>query len=201
MRPFSLHRRQAPDPAVAGLTPRSARLAGLLSLLLAFACADVGTQAVLRLSARPLGVPVHALTQAADGVEALAEQAPRLYGATPERAPAPRRFRLFGVIGGGADAGAALIGVDGGPAAVFPVGAELAPGVLLVSTHFGRVEIERQGRRSLLETEPARAEAPGPAAAGLGVPDGPGAVMAPGMPAHPLPAPPALEPGAAQPRP
>lgn len=198
MRPFSHHRRQALDPAVAGLTPRSVRLARLLSLLLAFACADVATRTALRLSARPLGVPVHALTQVAGGVDALAEQAPRLYGAAPERAPAPRRFRLFGVIGGGEQAGAALIGVDGGPAAVFPVGAELAPGVFLVSTDFGRVQIERQGRRSQLETEPALGVAPGPAAPGLAPPDPAGAIMAPGMPAHPLPAIPGLEPGAAQ---
>lgn len=201
MRPFSHHRRQALDPAVAGLTPHSARLARLLSLLLAFACADVGTRTVLRLSARPLGVPVHALTQVAGGVDALAEQASRLYGTAPERAPVPRRFRLFGVIGGGEQAGAALIGVDGGPAAVFPVGSELAPGVFLVSTDFGRVQIERQGRRSLLETEPARAVAPGPAAAEPALPGSPGVVMAPGMPAHPLPALPGLEPGGAQPRP
>ena len=160
-------------------------------------------QAVLRLSARPLEVPVHALTQAAGSVEALAEQAPRLYGAAPERAPAPRRFRLFGVIGGGEHAGAALIGVDGRPAAAFPVGAEVAPGVFLVSTDFGRVQIERQGRRSLLETEPPRGvapgpDAPGPAAADMRGPDMPGPVMSPGMPTHPLPAPPGLEPGAAR---
>ena len=92
----------APGRPGAGASWRgSSRLAGLLSLLLAFACADVGTQYLLRLLARPLELPAHALAGGAAPVRELAGQAPRLYGAAPGQAPAPRRLRLYGVIGGG----------------------------------------------------------------------------------------------------
>ena len=187
MRLFSHHPRRVIDLARTGAEAgafgrRSSRLAGLLSLLLAFACAESGTQYLLRLLARPLELPEHALAGGAGRVRALAEQAPRLYGAAaPERAPAPRRLRLFGVIGGGEQAGAALIGVDGRPAAVYPVGSEIEPGVRLVSTAFGRVQIEREGRRSELESEPPRDVAPTFAPPGLSP-----AVLAPGMPQRPL---------------
>ncbi|WP_018914092.1 type II secretion system protein N [Thiomonas sp. FB-6] len=186
MRLFSHHPRRVIDlartrPDGGAFGRRSSRLAGLLSLLLAFACAELGTQYLLRLLARPLELPAHALAGGAGRVGALAEQAPRLYGAAPQQAPAPRRFRLFGVIGGGEHAGAALIGVDGRPAAVYPVGSEIEPGVRLVSTAFGRVQIERQGRRSELESEPPRDVAP------TFAPPGPGAaILAPGMPQRPL---------------
>lgn len=186
MRLFSHHPRRVIDLARTGpdagdFGRRSSRLAGLLSLLLAFACGDSATQYLLLVLARPLELPAHALAGGEGRVGALAEQAPRLYGAAPQQAPAPRRLRLFGVIGGGEHAGAALIGVDGRPAAVYPVGSEIEPGVRLVSTAFGRVQIERQGRRSVLESEPPRDVAPSFA------PPGPSpAVLAPGMPQRPL---------------
>lgn len=177
MRPFSrLHRLSTAlaqglvDPGLAGR--RSARLARLVSVLLVLACAEVGTHWVLRLqqSSRPL--PAGAQQSGGDVVDALAARGGSLFGAAPGPAPkAPSHWRLYGVIGGGAHAGAALIGVDGQPARVYPVGAWVAPGVRLVSTGFGRVELERGGQRSVLTTEPgARREPAMPMAA----PDVPG---------------------------
>ncbi len=191
MRLFSHHPRQVIDAARGGLDAggfelRSRLLARSLSLLLAFACAEAGTHALLRLLARPLELPAHALAGGADSPGQLARQAPRLYGAAPEAPRAPRRFRLFGVIGGGEHAGAALIGVDGRPAAAYPVGSEIAPGVRLVSTAFGQVQIERQGLRSVLRSEPSRDGSPSLAAPAVPAPGLPAAQVFPGMLQRPL---------------
>lgn len=148
MRPFS-HLRPAPWTGE--------RAARLLALVLTFACAEAAVHGLLRLAARTMPVPEYAVRDAADAVQVSARQAARLYGA-PVVAPreVPRRFRLFGVIGGGEHAGSALIGVDGGPAQAFPVGAEIAPGVRLLATSFGHVQIAQHGRRSVLDSEPAQ---------------------------------------------
>ena len=142
------------DAVVAGPWPR--RLAALATWLLVFGCAQVGTRLVLHLFASVREVPAGARPVALRGVGELAQQASRLFatGAAP-RAEAPRRFRLLGVIGGGRAAGAALIGVDGRPPRAYPVGAEIAPGVRLVSTGFGSVEIELDGSVRVLDSEQA----------------------------------------------
>ncbi len=186
MRLFSHHHKPVIDSTRRGLDAgalelRSTWLAWLLSLVLAFACAEAATHALLRLLARPLELPAHALAGGADSLGALARQAPRLYGAAPEMPRAPRRFRLFGVIGGGEHAGAALIGVDGKPVVAYAVGSEIAPGVRLVSTAFGQVQIERQGLRSVLRSEPSRDGSPS-----LAAPAAPAAQVFPGMLQRPL---------------
>ena len=193
MRLLSHHHRPVIDSTRSGLDagafePRSRRLAWLLSLLLAFTCAEAGTHALLRLLAQPLELPAHALAGEGDSLGQLARQASRLYGAAPVAPGAPRRFRLFRVISGGELAGAALIGVDGKPVAAYPVGSEIAPGVRLVSTSFGQVQIERQGVRSVLRSEPPRDGAPSlPAPPRIAAPGLPAAEVFPGMPQRPLP--------------
>ena len=197
MRLFSHHHRPIIDGARGGLDTggfelRSRRLARLLSLLLAFAFAEAGTHALLRLLAQPLQWPEHALAGGGDSLGQLALQASRLYGAAPEAPRASPRFRLFGVIGGGERAGAALLGVDGRPVAAYPVGSEIAPGVRLVSTAFGTVQIERHGLRSVLRSEPPQGVTPSLPVPGPAAPGQPGANAFPGMPQRPvLQAPPA----------
>lgn len=194
MRPFSRLSRLSTsiaqglaDPQRAGSA--SARLARLLSLLLVFACAELGVQWGLRLLQPSRAVPGGALQADADAVGALAGEGGRLFGPAPAQpARAPSRYRLYGVIGGGRQAGAALIGVDSEAPQAYPVGAWVAPGVRLLSTGFGRVEIERDGKRSVLETQP----------------DAPGALATPGAVALPMPgavpgALPTLAPGAQAP--
>lgn len=135
---------------------RSRQLAFVLSLLLSFAMAEAAVHWALRLLARPRAVPAAALRAAGDAVDAQAHAAAALFGEQPQQAArAPARYRLYGVIGGGRLAGAALIGIDGGAAHAFGVGALIAPGVRLVSTSFGHAELDVQGRRSVLDSEPA----------------------------------------------
>ncbi len=172
MRPFSDLRRQratrAADPADALLAQRRWAVAAYgVRLALLFGCAEVAVHWSLRLLARPLPVPPGALQAGADAVDALAAESSQLLGAPAVRQPAqaPGRLRLYGVIGGGRSAGAALIGVDGKPPRAFAVGASIEPGVRLVSTAFGRAEIEQQGRRVVLSSRPGEAAPalPGPA--------------------------------------
>lgn len=174
MRPlFDLRRQRAAraaDPADSLLAQRRwAAAAYWVRLALLFGCAEVGVHWSLRLLARPLPLPPGALQAGADAVDALAAEASQLLAAPAARqlAPAPQRLRLYGVIGGGRHAGAALIGVDGKPPRVFAVGAGIEPGVRLVSTAFGHAEIEQQGRRVVLTTRPGAAvqTPPGPAPA------------------------------------
>lgn len=171
MRPFSYLRRVS-TAAPQGLgsperfRTRSRRLAQWASVLLVFGCAEVGVHWGLRLLAASRPLPAGALQARVEGVDSLAARAPRLFGDAPVRqARGPARYRLFGVIGGGEQAGAALIGVDGKPAQAYAVGAEIAPGVRLVSTGFGRAQIEQDGRRTELESLPGQggdAAVPGP---------------------------------------
>lgn len=173
MRLFSLHSRRSTALSQGLAEPLasqhlSRRLGWLISLLLLFACADFALQWGMRLGSRAQSVPSGALRAGVSGVDARAARAAALFGSAPVRTvQAPARFRLYGVIGGGEQAGAALIGVDGAPARAWPVGAEIAPGVRLVSTAFGQARIEQQGRLSTLQTRPGdggqpalRADAP-----------------------------------------
>ena len=160
MRPFP-HLRRLSTALAQGLVEadatrqRSQRLARLVAVLLVFACAALATQWALRLLAPTRPVPAGALQEGADAVGTLAAEGARLFGDKPGPRPqAPTRYRLYGVIGGGDRAGAALIGIGGEPAKAYAVGSLLAPGVRLVSTGFGRAEIEQRGLRSVLSTRP-----------------------------------------------
>jgi len=64
--------------------------------------------------------------------------APLPVTATPSLAS---RFQLLGVLTGGPNAGAALIGVDGQPAKPFRVGATVSDGLVLQSTQGRRVNL------------------------------------------------------------
>lgn len=135
----------------------------LVAWLLALACAASGAQWGLRLLAgrAPLGEQAQGGLPA---VERLASAATGLFGGPPApRGPAAPRYHLWGVIGGGTRAGAALIGLDSAPAQAFAVGAEIAPGVRLVETAFGRAVLLHDGVRTTLQTphgdEPARGAA------------------------------------------
>lgn len=129
--------------------PASLRLAWLTALVLAFACAASAGYWGLRLLARPVPVPPDALAVGRLGADALAAAAPRLFGnAALVRQPgpaAPARFRLWGVIGGGSQAGSALIGVDGKPPRAVAVGELVAPGVRLESTAYGEAVLAEDG--------------------------------------------------------
>ncbi len=177
MRPFSYLRRlsTASEQGLADTQRerarvRSQRLGYLVSILLMFGCAELAAHWGLRLLAGSRAVPAGSLQIGADAVDTLASQGGRLFGTAPtRRVAAPTRYRLYGVIGGGEQAGAALIGVDGQAPQALRVGAEIAPGVRLVSTGFGQVEIEQYGKRSVLGVQPGAAGMPamrgfGPAA-------------------------------------
>ena len=149
--------------AVSGLpsespSAASVRLAWLVSVLLAFAAAASLGYWGLRLLARPLPVPADARQVGRLDTDTLAAAAPRLFGAAAaareKAAAAPARFRLWGVIGGGSQAGAALIGVDGKPPRAVAVGAEVAQGVRLDSTAYGQAVLQQDGARIELKVQP-----------------------------------------------
>ena len=141
-------------------TPSAAslRLAWLAALVLAFACAASAGYWGLRLLARPIQVPADARDVGRLDVESLAAAAPRLFGnaaAVRLQGPAaPARFRLWGVIGGGSQAGSALIGVDGKPPRAIAVGDAVAPGVHLESTAYGEAVLVQDGVRLVLKLQP-----------------------------------------------
>jgi general secretion pathway protein C len=142
-------------------------------LLLAFAAAASVGYWGLRLLARPLPVQADAREVGRLDADTLAAAAPRLFGAAgtarEKAATAPARFRLWGVIGGGSQAGAALIGVDGKPPRAVAVGAEVAQGVRLDSTAYGQAVLQQDGARIELKVQPnpgapSTPTLPGPAA-------------------------------------
>lgn len=128
--------------------------AGLAAFALTMACAAVGVQWGLRIWREAHVAPP--LPRALTDWDALASQAARLYPA-PHVAAASTRFRLWGVIGGGERAGAALIGIDGGPPQAYPAGALVAEGVRLVDTGFGQAVLLRNGAREVLRSSPGTA--------------------------------------------
>ena len=134
------------------LRPRvdRARLAaGLSALVLSAACAAVAVHWGLR-----IWRAAHAQALAPSAPpdwSAEAANAVRLYPA-PHAVVASTRFRLWGVIGGGAHAGAALIGIDGKAPQAYPAGAVVVDGVRLVETGFGEAVLSRNAVRELLQT-------------------------------------------------
>ncbi|MBW4046545.1 MAG: general secretion pathway protein GspC [Proteobacteria bacterium] len=153
----------SPGSAVGGLSSdapsaASLRLAWFVSLLLAFAAAASIGYWGLRLLARPLPVPADARQVGRLDTDTLAAAAPRLFGtaasAHEKAAAAPARFRLWGVIGGGSQAGAALIGIDGKPPRAVAVGAEVTPGVWLDSTAYGQAVLQQDSARTELKVQP-----------------------------------------------
>ncbi|MDE2120835.1 MAG: general secretion pathway protein GspC [Betaproteobacteria bacterium] len=127
-------------------------IAHLATVLLALATAASAAQWGLRLFGPGQGrTPAGAVEGIT--VAGLASGASSLFGAAPPApGPAAPSYRLWGVIGGGAHAGAALIGRDSAPAQAFPVGAEIAPGVRLVDTGFGSAVLLQGGMRTTLRT-------------------------------------------------
>ena len=191
--------------AAASATPRARLAAHAAALLLGLGCAASCAQWGLRIW-RLRHAPAPSAEAGAD-LAGLAAQADGVFGATRARsaAPAPRRFALQGVIGGGSRAGAALIGIDGKPPQAFAVGAEVAPGVRLVDTAFGSAVLSRDGAREVLRTRPPAARAAsGARAAAPGLPPQAPRITAPTLvPRQPVfqPAtsPQAAEPGAPRP--
>ena len=151
-------------PSVASL-----RLAWLAALVLAFACAASAGYWGLRLLAQPTPVPADAQDVGRLDAESLAAAAPRLFGnavAVRLQGPAaPARFRLWGVIGGGSQAGSALIGIDGKPPRAIAVGDAVAPGVRLESTAYGEAVLVQGGVRLALKLQPVPGS-PSPPATG-----------------------------------
>lgn len=155
----NFHRYLAPLEGIKGMSTRLALAAGVV---LAFACGASGAYWGMRLTARPRPVPADALRTGLPDVGALAAAAPNLFG---QAGPAPKaematpRFRLWGVIGGGSAAGAALIGVDGQAPRAVAVGAPVTPGVQLRSTAFGRAVLNQGGGEIELKVQPDSAGA------------------------------------------
>ncbi len=181
------------SPALTNLAPLAGkRLPTLLAVLLAFACAALAVVWALRLLAAPQPVPADAALVGAISPEQAAAQASRLFGAAPVAASqptAPSRFRLFGVIAGGA-AGSALIGVDGQPPKAVAVGQPVAPGVVLEQTDFKAVWLSRDGQRQELKLDPGAAG--GAVGGALGAPPGvmpQPVIAAPAIAPAPFPAP------------
>ncbi len=148
----------------------------LLGLLLASACVAVGVQWALRLNAlRADSAP--APFSAGPTPAQRATTAGELFGAAPPTAgPAAPQYRLLGVIGGGAHAGAALIGRGDAPAQAYAIGAQIEPGLRLVETAFGSAVLQRDGVRTTLHTR--RADNPGTARHAPPGPDAEGAPQA-----------------------
>ena len=126
--------------------------AALAALLLALGClASCGAWGLLiwRGAHAPAPTP-----QAKARWQEFARAAPRLFPGAQRSVAAPTRYRLWGVIGGGSRAGAALIGIGGGSPHAYKVGAEIEPGIRLVETSFGRAVLLRDGVRETLATNP-----------------------------------------------
>ncbi len=141
-------------PSFPGSRPRMdrSRLAAVLAAnLLTMACAAVGVHWGLRIWRSAHEAPPAPL--ALPDWNALASNAARLYPA-PHVVAAATRFRLWGVIGGGEHAGAALIGIDGRSPQAYPAGAMVIDGVRLVDTGFGQAVLLRNGVRETLRTSP-----------------------------------------------
>ncbi len=140
------------------LPTSSLRAAWLVSMLLAFTCAASIGYWALQLLAHPASVPGDAQAVGRLDTDTLVAAAPRLFGTTaplPDKGPAaPARYRLWGVIGGGHEAGAALIGVDGKPPQAVAVGAPVAPGVRLDSTTYGHAVLLQNGVQVNLKLQP-----------------------------------------------
>jgi general secretion pathway protein C len=166
----------APRPAA-----EPARLAAaLVALLLALGC--IASCGVWGLAIwRSAHAPAPPAPAAARWQE-FARTAPRLFPSAQRGVAAPTRYRLWGVIGGGTRAGAALIGVGGGTPHAYKVGADVEAGVRLVETSFGRAVLLRDGVRETLATSPGTGS-PGAARQGrAAAPPGAGAYAAPGGP-------------------
>lgn len=140
-------------PGPRAVRPRIAAAAA--GFVLAATCATCATQWGLRVW-RGAHAPGVATTPAPDW-QALATDAARLYPAPRATTAAPLRYRLWGVIGGGTRAGAALIGVDGRAPQAFATGALVADGVRLVDTRFGEAVLLHDGTREVLPARPAAA--------------------------------------------
>ncbi len=134
----------------------SAHLAAGLLLL---ACAASAMQWGRRLLPPSGGAPLAARGPISLSFDDIAQGAREMYGAQPVKAAPPPKYRLWGVIGGGPGAGAALIGIDDAPAKVFGIDAEIAPGVRLVGTGFGEAVLQEGGARTTLHTPDARERA------------------------------------------
>ena len=122
----------------------------------------------LKLSSQAMPVPAHATIARQDVVAG--GDLSRLLGQPPAAAeavvadaapPADGRFKLLGVVAPrpGQRFGLALISVDGQPARVARVGAEVAPGVTLVSVGHLRAELGGSGGPAIVLELPRLAEA------------------------------------------
>ena len=145
--------------------------------MLAFGVAASATGWTLRLLARSQPVPAGAVPAGRLGVDALAAAAPQLFGeretAVKVAANRPSRFELLGVIGGGSEAGAALIGIDGKPPRAVAVGGAAAPGVTLLATGWRKAWLGDGAERIELKMRAAAATtAREPGAAALAPPRG-----------------------------
>jgi general secretion pathway protein C len=162
----------------------------------------VGATAVLwtlRLAARPLPLPGHAVTAANDVLPVGGDLA-RLLGAPPEADPqvaaAPAlasRFRLVGVMappaGRQSDAGLALLAIDGKPARAFRPGASVEGDLVLQSVGLRTAAIGPARGAPVLTLEIPRlpAAATGTLPPPGGAPGLPGAMVAPPPPPPMLP--------------
>ncbi len=144
---------------------RTQLAAGLGALVLSAACTGLAIHWGMRIWRAAHEAPPAPL--AMPDWNALASNAARLYPA-PHVVAASTRFRLWGVIGGGAQAGAALIGIDGGAPQAYPAGAMVIDGVRLVDTGFGQAVLLRNGVREVLRSNPDAA----PLAVPQGAPSG-----------------------------
>ena len=160
-------------PAIRTTADASSRIALAAAVLLAFGIAASGTGWSLRLLARQQPVPAGALPAGRLDVDALAAAAPLLFGdheaEVKTASNRPSRFELLGVIGGGSQAGAALIRVDGHPPRAVAVGAAAAPGVTLLSTGWRKVWL-RDGDARIELDMPVRADSASPPSAGAATP-------------------------------
>lgn len=171
-----------------------------LAFLVWAALGGSATAWLLNLSARPLGVPAHAI--AVDTAPSLRSDLTRLFGkpapeavaaAPPAAAPASDRFRLIGVVapaGAGKPVAAlALIAVDGKPPRAFRVGAAIDGDAVLQAVRARAVDIGPGGGPPTvtLELAPLGAAATGtlPPAAGLPAVPPPARGVTPGSPIAP----------------
>ena len=156
---FKSYRLSPAAGTVADSPPASSlRLAWVMSMLLAFTGAASLGYWGLQLLASPAAVPSDAQAVGRLDTDTLVAAAPRLFGSTaplPDKGPAaPVRYRLWGVIGGGTQAGAALISVGGKPPQAVAVGGPVAPGVRLDATTYGHAVLLQNGTQVNLKLQP-----------------------------------------------
>ena len=169
-------------------------LARMLSLLLLLSLAGIVTYWATRLLAPPVAVaPSGSIGDAGNNANlSVAATTFGVAGAAVAAAAPASNIEVIGIVSAG-DRGAAILSVDGKPAAPYPVGTKIDDATTVESVGIETVVLERRGRKLELKS---------PARASLAIlTSGIGQARDPNRPTPPMPAPAVAPPAGAPPSP